>query len=107
MPCLLYLPSTSNNLKINFAQRQVTVGDREVRLTPTEFGLLQELTLNAGKVLTHMQLLQKVWGPEYRDENDYLHTYVRRLRLKLELDSSESGYILTVPGVGYQFKSPP
>ncbi len=98
-------PFTSEDLKISFAQRQVTVAGREVKLTPTEFGLLQELTLNAGKVLTHTHLLQKVWGPEYRDEKEYLHEFVRRLRSKLEPDKENPGYIVSVPGIGYQFRS--
>lgn len=98
-------PFNSGDLKISFAQRQVTVAGREVKLTPTEFGLLQELTLNAGKVLTHTHLLQKVWGPEYRDEKEYLHEFVRRLRNKLEPDKENPSYIVSVPGVGYQFRS--
>jgi len=98
-------PFTSGDLKISFAQRQVTVAGREVKLTPTEFGLLQELTLNAGKVLTHTHLLQKVWGPEYRDEKEYLHEFVRRLRNKLEPDKKKPSYIVSVPSIGYQFRS--
>ncbi len=98
-------PFTSGDLKISFAQRQVTVAGREVKLTPTEFGLLQELTLNAGKVLTHTHLLQKVWGPEYRDEKEYLHEFVRRLRNKLEPDKDNPSYIVSVSGVGYQFRN--
>lgn len=90
------------DLQISFARRQVTIADREVKLTPTEYSLLQELALNAGKVLTHTHLLNKVWGPEYREEREYLHVFVRRLRTKLETSAAES-YIITVPGVGYQF----
>jgi len=95
---------TSGDLKISFAQRQVIVADKEVKLTPTEYSLLQELVLNAGKVLTHTHLLNKVWGLEYRDERWYLHVFVRRLRVKLEPDPQNPRYIMTVPGVGYQFK---
>jgi len=91
-------------LDINFAQRRVTVGGKEMILTPTEYSLLKELVLNKGKVLTHMQLLSRVWGPEYRDERQYLHVFVRRLRAKLEPDPASPSYIVTVPGVGYQFK---
>ncbi len=98
-------PFTSGDLKISFAQRQVTVAGREVKLTPTEFGLLQELTLNSGKVLTHTHLLQKVWGPEYRDEKEYLHEFVRRLRNKLEPGKEKPSYIVSVSGVGYQFRN--
>ncbi len=91
------------DLEINFAARRVSFAGNEVKLTPTEYSLLQELVLNAGKVLTHIHLLSKVWGPEYRGERDYLHTYVRRLRRKLELDPAEPRRLLSAPGIGYQF----
>ncbi|HEY82458.1 MAG TPA: response regulator transcription factor [Dehalococcoidia bacterium] len=94
----------SGDLKIDFAKRQVTMAGREVKLTPTEYALLQELTLNAGKVLTHTHLLNKVWGPEYQDEREYLHVFIRRLRAKLEPEPTNPSYILTVPGVGYLFR---
>ena len=97
-------PSFSNgDLQINFAQRRVTIADKEVKLTPTEYGLLQEFVLNAGKVLTHTHLLNKVWGPEYRDEREYLHVFIPRLRAKLGDDPANPKYIYTVSGVGYQF----
>jgi len=95
---------TSGDLQINFAQRRVTIADKEVKLTPTEYSLLQEFVLNTGNVLTHAYLLNKVWGLEYREEREYLHVFVRRLRTKLESDPTNPRYILTVPGVGYQFK---
>jgi len=94
---------TSGDLVINFAKRQVTRAGEDVKLTPTEYALLQELAVNSGKVLTHTHLLHKVWGPEYRDEREYLHVFVRRLRSKLEPDPNSPIYILTVSGVGYQF----
>ena len=94
---------TRGDLQISFAQRRVTIAGKEVKLTPTEYSLLQELVLNAGKVLTHTHLLNKVWGSEYRDEREYLHVFIRRLRTKLEPDPTNPRYILTVPGVGYQF----
>ncbi len=94
----------SGDLQINLAQRQVTVAGKEVKLTPTEYNLLQELIFNAGKVLNHTHLLNKVWGPEYRDERQYLHVFIRRLRAKLEPDLTNPKHIITVPGVGYQFK---
>jgi len=95
---------TSGDLEVNFAQRQVTVAGKEVKLTPTEFTLLQEFALNAGKVLTHTYLLNKVWGPEYREEREYLHVFIRRLRAKLEPDPTNPKCIMTVSGIGYQFK---
>ncbi len=96
---------TSGDLHINFAKRQVTVTGKEIKVTPTEYSLLQELTLNVGKVLTHVHLLNRIWGPEYREEREYLHVFVRRLRSKLEPDPANPRYIMTVPGVGYQFKN--
>jgi len=95
---------TSGDLQISFAQRRVTIASKEVKLTPTEYNLLQELVLNVGKVLTHTHLLNKVWGSEYREEREYLHVFIRRLRAKLEPDPANPRYITTVPGVGYQFK---
>ncbi len=95
---------TSGDLEISFAQRQVTVAGKEVKLTPTEYALLQELVLNAGKVLTHTNLLNKVWGPEYREDTQYLHVFVRRLRAKLEPAPTKPRHIIAVPSVGYQFK---
>ena len=94
---------TSGDLVINFAARQVTRAGLEIKLTPTEYALLQELAVNTGKVLTHTHLLNKVWGPEYREEREYLHVFVRRLRSKLEPDPNNPKHILTVSGVGYQF----
>ena len=98
-------PSFSHgDLEINFVKRQATVAGTEIKLTPTEYNLLRELVLNAGKVLTHIHLLNKVWGPEYREDTQYLHVFIRRLRAKLEPDPTNPRYIVTVPGVGYQFK---
>jgi len=95
---------TSGDLQINFVKRQVTVAGKDVKLTPTEYNLLQEFVLNAEKVLTHTHLLNKVWGLEYREDTQYLHVFVRRLRAKLEPDPKNPRHILTVPGVGYQFQ---
>jgi len=98
-------PSFScDNIEVNFVERRVTTAGKEVKLTPTEYSLLQELVLNAGKVLTHIHLLNKVWGPEYRGEREYLHVFIRRLRKQLEPDPEAPRHILTVPRVGYQFK---
>ncbi len=93
------------DLYINFARRQITLAGENVTLTPTEYNLLRELVVNAGKVLTHTHLLNSVWGSEYQEEREYLHVFIRRLRTKLENNSKKSGFIVTVPGVGYQFKN--
>jgi two-component system KDP operon response regulator KdpE len=97
-------PFSSGDLEIDFVKRSVIIAGSAVSLTPTEYHLLQELVLNRGKVLTHTHLLQKVWGPEYLNETEYLHVFIGRLRSKLHLDSANQKYILTLPGVGYQFK---
>jgi two-component system KDP operon response regulator KdpE len=97
------LTSEDGYLCVNILRRQVRAGNQEVKLTPTEFELLQQLMLHAGKVLTHRALLRAVWGPEYGEEADYLRVYVRQLRLKIEEKPSQPKYILTEPGVGYVF----
>ena len=95
---------TSGNLELNFAKRRVTVDGKEIKLTPTEYALLQEFVVNAGKVLTHTHLLKKIWGPEYRSESEYLHVFVHRLRNKLESDPTNPTYIVSISGVGYQLR---
>jgi DNA-binding response OmpR family regulator len=88
-------------LTIDFVRRRVLVNEDVVKLTPTEFQLLQQLALNAGKVLSHTELLTKVWGPEYRDDRDYLWAYIRHLRRKLEPNPEQPRHILSEPGYGY------
>lgn len=100
------LQSEDGHIQMNIVRRQVYVGGQEVRLTPTEFELLHQLLLYAGKVLTHRSLLQEIWGPEYGEEADYLRVYIRQLRLKVEAEPSHPQYILTEPGIGYVFRSP-
>jgi DNA-binding response OmpR family regulator len=93
----------SGDLRVDYASRQVTVGGKLVRLTPTEYSLLFHLTRNAGRVLPHHTLLAKVWGREYTDEIDYLKVYIRRLRQKMEGDPENIGQIISERGVGYKF----
>ena len=93
------------SININFAERRVKVNDREVKLTATEYNLLRELVLNANKTLSHSMLLNRVWGPEYSQEKEYVRVFVRRLREELEPEPGNPRYILTVPRVGYQFKT--
>jgi len=97
---------SSGDLEINFIQRRVTIAGREVKLTPTEYNLLVELALGMGKVLTHSYLLNRVWGPEYRGEREYLRVFIGRLRKELESDKNPRKYIVTIPGVGYQLAPP-
>ncbi|GCF10946.1 response regulator [Dictyobacter arantiisoli] len=91
----------AQGLTVDFAHRQVTAGGNEVHLTPTEYDLLSELTRNAGKVLTHRELLQRVWGPDYSGENTYLRTFMRHLRRKLEPDPAQPRFLRNELGVGY------
>ena len=91
------------DVRIDFAQRKVTVRGQPVALTPTEFNLLFQLASNAGRIMTHRELLKTVWGDEYREEVHYLKVYVGRLRTKLERDPAKPELILTARGVGYQF----
>ena len=98
---------TCGDIEINFALRRVAVCGAEVRLTPTEYSLLQQLTANAGKVLTHRMLLQRVWGGQYYSEKEYLRVFMGRLRKKLEPHPQRPKYILTDPGVGYHFVAVP
>jgi two-component system, OmpR family, KDP operon response regulator KdpE len=99
------LKSDDGYLSMNVVGRQVRAGEQDVRLTPTEFELLRQLMLYAGKVLTHRSLLRAVWGPEYGEEADYLRVYVRQLRRKVEVNPSRPHYILTEPGIGYVFRA--
>lgn len=91
-------------LAVDIAQRQVLVNGKRVRLTPIEFRLLALLLKNAGHILTHKQLLEKVWGWEYTDDLDYARIYIWHLRQKIEPDPAEPKYIVTEPGVGYSFR---
>jgi len=99
------MPSTlialTDHLEMDLANRQVTRDGTELHLTPTEFALLRELVVNRGKLLTHAQLLRRVWGPGYETEIEYVRVYVRRLRAKLEPEDGPP-LILTQPRVGYR-----
>jgi len=94
-------------LQIDLARYRVLRDGAEVHLTRTEFELLRELALHPGQVLLHGQLLTAVWGPEYRDDLDYLRAYIRYLRRKLERDPAKPELIQTVHGVGYMLDCPP
>jgi two-component system KDP operon response regulator KdpE len=93
-------------LRIDLARRRVTLSGEAIHLTRTEYNLLLELASHQNQVLLHTQLLTAVWGPEYRDDLDYLRAYVRYLRRKLEPDPSNPRYILTSQGVGYMLACP-
>jgi len=93
-------------LVINFARHSVQANGKEVPLTRTEFSLLRQLALNLNRVMLNQDLLNEVWGQEYRDDIDYLRAYIRYLRLKLEKDPSHPEYIVTSPGTGYMLTCP-
>jgi two-component system, OmpR family, KDP operon response regulator KdpE len=97
---------TSGDLVINFAQRLVTLKGQEVKLTPQQYELLKYLAQNAGRVITHRQLLLNVWGPEFESETQYLHVFISQLRQKIEVEPMRSRYLLTERGVGYRFVRP-
>ena len=91
---------------IDFDTRQVSRQGRQARLTPKEFELLRYLVAHANKVLTHRELLQAVWGPDYGDQVDYLRVVVNQIRKKIEKAPSEPTHLLTEPWVGYRFHLP-
>ncbi|HSQ66415.1 MAG TPA: response regulator [Polyangiaceae bacterium] len=104
------LPSTepillAGEIRVDLDKRTVHVADAEVHLTPIEYKLLVVLMKNAGRVLTHRQLLKEVWGPSYATQTQYLRVYMTQLRHKLERDAARPKYLVTEPGVGYRLKS--
>jgi len=97
------LPSYRHDeLEVDFSARRVRVGGQDVSLTPKQYDVLAYLARNAGKVLTHRQILQASWGGQYADEVDYVWTYVRRIRRRIEPEPGQPRFILTEPGVGYR-----
>jgi two-component system, OmpR family, KDP operon response regulator KdpE len=95
---------TTGDLTIDLARKRVTRAGSDVRLTPTEWQLLEVLVRNSERLVTQRQLLQEVWGPGYQTEAGYLRVYVANLRRKLEPDPSAPRYLLTEPGMGYRFR---
>lgn len=92
----------SADIEVNLAARTVTKGGKEVRLTPIEYSLLRLLVTHAGKVLTHRQLLNEVWGPKATEQTQYLRVHIAHLREKLETDASQPAFIVTESGIGYR-----
>jgi two-component system, OmpR family, KDP operon response regulator KdpE len=93
-------------LTIDVADRRVTRAGEEIHLTPIEFEIVRVLAQNEGRLVTHRQLLQSVWGPEYGRETHYLRVHVAHIRAKLEEDASRPRYLMTEPGVGYRLRDP-
>ena len=92
------------SVEIDFDTRRVTTRGRHVRLTPKEFELLRYFVTHANKVLSHRELLQAVWGPDYGDQVDYLRVFVNQLRKKIEANPSAPTLLLTEPWVGYRLQ---
>lgn len=91
---------------IDLAVKRVTKGDQEIKLTPTEWGIVEVLVRNQGKLVSQTQLLKEVWGPQYGEETNYLRVFIAQVRRKLEPQPSNPRYFLTEPGMGYRFENP-
>jgi two-component system KDP operon response regulator KdpE len=94
----------TDSFTVDLAAHRVTTSDGDVRLTPTEWHLLEVLVRNPGRLVTQRQLLQEVWGPAYGTETNYLRVYVSQLRRKLERDPTHPRHLLTEAGAGYRFE---
>lgn len=97
---------SAGELHIDFVRRRVTLSDRELHLTPTEYELLHYLVSNPDRVLTHRQMLTKVWGPEYAEDTHTLRVHIANLRNKIEPDPARPKLLHTEPRVGYRFRVP-
>jgi two-component system, OmpR family, KDP operon response regulator KdpE len=97
---------TIGDLTIDLARRQVLRAGEEIHLTPIEFDLLRVLARYRGKLVTHRELLQTVWGPSYGEETHYLRVHFAHIRSKVEPDPSRPRYVITDPGVGYRLRDP-
>jgi two-component system, OmpR family, KDP operon response regulator KdpE len=95
---------TTDAFTVDLAARRVTTRNGEVRLTPTEWHLLEILVRDPDRLITQQQLLQQVWGPAYRTETNYLRVHLANLRRKLEPDPARPRYLITEPGIGYRFQ---
>jgi two-component system KDP operon response regulator KdpE len=95
----------TDDFTVDLAAKRVRRGEADVRLTPTEWQLLEVLVRHRERLVTQHQLLQEVWGPQYHTEGNYLRVYVAQLRRKLEPDPSRPRYLITEPGMGYRFQA--
>ena len=96
---------TAGDISIDLGKRLITLGGTPVKLSRKEYDLLKILAAHAGKVITHQQLLQEVWGPAYVEETQYLRVYIGQLRQKLERDPATPRWLITEPGVGYRLQT--
>ena len=95
---------TTDDFSVDLAAKRVSSSDGDVRLTPTEWHLVEVLVRNPGKLVSQRQLLQEVWGPRYLEETNYLRVYMAQIRRKLEPDPARPRYFITEPGMGYRFE---
>ena len=94
----------TRHFSIDLSAKKVKVGGKDVRLTPTEWHVVELLIRNPGKLITQGYMLREVWGPQYSEESDYLRVYMAQIRRKLEPDPSQPRYFITEPGMGYRFE---
>lgn len=97
---------TTRDFTIDFAAKQATRDGTPVRLTPRQWHIVEVLVRNAGRLVTHEQLLREVWGPTYRTETHYLRVFMNQIRQRLEPEPSRPRYFITEPGVGFRFQQP-
>jgi len=95
-----------DGIEVNLGSRHVSVGERDVRLTPKQFEVLRYLITNPNVAIPHGKILQAIWGPDYGDQVEYLHVVINQLRKKIERDPTKPRYILTEPRFGYRFQLP-
>ncbi|MCX5388830.1 response regulator [Streptomyces sp. NBC_00094] len=95
---------STDDFTVDLVAKKVRRAERDVRLTPTEWHLLEILICNPGRLISQRRLLQEVWGPSYRTKTNYLRVYMAQLRRKLEVDPSHPRYLITEPGMGYRFE---
>ena len=94
----------TSDFRVDLAAKQVVRDGREVRLTPTEWQLVELLVRNPGRLVSQRQLLSEVWGPKYREETNYLRVFIAQIRRKLEPDPAHPRYFITEPGMGYRYQ---
>jgi two-component system KDP operon response regulator KdpE len=98
---------TTEHFTVDLAAKRIMIGDTEVRLSPTQWHVVEALVRNRGRLVTQRQLLQEVWGPTYSDQTHYLRVFMAQIRRKLEPDPSKPRYFITEPGMGYRFEGDP
>jgi two-component system KDP operon response regulator KdpE len=94
----------TDDFRVDLSAKRVSGSDGDIRLTPTEWHLVEILIRHPGKLVSQRQLLQEVWGPQYQDETNYLRVYMAQIRRKLEPDPARPRYFITEPGMGYRFE---